>query len=62
MKTASKIKKCGAPLKVQRYGGGSRYYCSCDVRKNEYGMPMIQWTNADPPVDRLCNKRVMKRG
>lgn len=38
---------CGAPLKVERYGGGHRYYCpSCDIRR--FNGTTIVWTNAFP--------------
>lgn len=50
--------KCGAQLRVENYGGGVRYHCPyCDVRRNEYRIPMAQWTNAAPPEDRRCNKK-----
>lgn len=55
------MNQCEATVKVENYGGGVRYHCpSCDVRRNEYQMPMASWTNASPPQDRRCTKQAVK--
>ncbi len=49
--------KCGRLLRVESYGGGTRYHCPhCDVKHNEYHIPMAQWSNATPPQDRRCTR------
>jgi len=57
MKTAT---TCGTPLKVERYGGGHRYYCPhCDVRRDY--LAMITWTNAFPQKSECQNVLSKKR-
>lgn len=53
---------CGTQVKVQRYGGGTRYYCPrCDLRRDYYGMTWISWANASPPADYRCQKIAMDK-
>lgn len=49
------LKICGLPYRTESYGGGQRFHCpNCNVRKNDYGIPMISWTNGYPAI-KLCN-------
>lgn len=52
----SQKEKCGCRVRVERYGGGHRWYCpQCDSRKDYFGgLPVIYWTNSTPPKDGEC--------
>lgn len=53
---------CGAELKVERYGGGTRYACPfCDRGHNGY-LSTIRWTNGQPSKSGRCDKLVVNRG
>jgi len=46
---------CGSSYITQPYGGGTRYACpNCDVRRNDYGIPFVSWTNGHI-TRRFCN-------
>lgn len=52
------VQMCGYSYVTQPYGGGTRYHCPiCNVRKNEYGIPMVSWTNGHSHR-RFCNNKV----
>jgi len=52
---------CGYSYLTQPYGGGTRYHCpQCDVRRNEYGIPMVGWTNGHTH-QRFCNNIVIHK-
>jgi len=48
--------ECGHTIKVEAYGGGTRYYCpNCD--RGYFGrLPSITYTNAPPPKDLTCHR------
>ena len=51
---------CHTKVKVERYGGGWRWYCpKCDI----YSVPLepikIYWTNSTPPELGLCPNKIV---
>lgn len=49
---------CNHPQHVERYGGGTRFYCpKCDVRFNGY-IHVITWTNGTPNKPAFCLNQV----
>jgi len=50
------ILTCEEHVKVERYGGGTRWHCpTCDSNHNGY-LTTITWTNSQPPAGNACGR------
>lgn len=48
--------ECGQQIKVEAYGGGTRWYCPvCDTYHNGH-RTVISYTNGNPPKDLTCHR------
>ena len=53
---------CGQELRVERYGGGTRYACPVCDRGHNGHVSTILWTNGQAPKSGRCERLVVNRG
>ncbi len=51
-------KLCGRVLRVESYGGGTRYACPACDRGAMFKSPSLVWTNGRPPSSLTCQNVV----